>query len=61
MEFSILQSKIASEQFSTIFAQILMATIHQQSFCLKDCSTAGEGFFQMSIYNVAFAALLEML
>ena len=61
MKFSIIQSKIAGEQFPIIFAQILMTTVHQQSFCLKDCFIAGEGFFQVSIYNFAFAPLLEMV
>ena len=38
-----------------------LTTVHQQSFCLKYCSIAREGFFQMSIYNFVFAPLLEML
>ena len=61
MKFFIFQSKIVGEQFLAIFTQILMATVHQQSFFLKDCSIAREGFFQVSIYNFAFVPLLEML
>ena len=45
MKFSIIQSKIVGEQFLTIIAQILMITVHQQSFYLKDYSIVRESFF----------------
>ena len=45
MEISIIQSNIADEQLITIFAQILLSTVHKQSFCLKDCFTVSIYFF----------------
>ena len=61
MEISIIQSNIADGQLITIFAQILLSTVHKQSFCLKDCFTIGDEFFCLSIYFFAFAPLLKML
>ena len=45
MKISIIESNIANEQLITIFAQILLSTVHKQSFCLKDCFIVGDGFF----------------
>ena len=61
MKISIIESNIANEQLTTIFAQILLSTVHKQSFCLKDCFTVGDEFFCLSIYIFVFASLLEML
>ena len=61
MEISIIQSNIADEQLTVIFAQILLSTVHKQSFCLKDYFTVGDGFFCLSIYFFTFVPLLEML
>ena len=45
LEISIIQSNIVDEQLTAIFGQILLSTVHKQSFCLKDCFTVRDGFF----------------
>ena len=61
MEISIIQSNIADEQLTAIFAQILLSTVHKQSFYLKDCFIVKDEFFYLSIYFFVFIILLEML
>ena len=45
MKIFIIQSNIVAEQLTAIFAQILLSTIHKQSFYLKDHFIVGNKFF----------------
>ena len=59
MKIFIIQSNIAGEQLTVIFTQILMSTVHKQSFCLKNCFFVGNGFFFFEYLFFCFYSITE--